>query len=183
MLRYARRTAWSAAALPARLRPASAGRRLWMRRGSVPVVLHVLVEYVDLPEQLIRIRDPEFRLERIAALHTVLAPRFEARGLETMLNLHELVGGPDPDADVIQVSAMYRPPRHQREHDRRLVQLEFRVVAVGLCRFDAEQLLVERDRSCQVRHVQRGVELAHGLLHANAPARLNRNDRRAHTAS
>src|SRR5262249_45837417 len=79
-------------------------KRLDFRRRRMSAIVDVFVEHVDFPEGVIGIADPELGLERVATLDALLALGVKAGGLEPALNLDELFGVADTQADVIQMS-------------------------------------------------------------------------------
>src|SRR5262249_28989037 len=88
----------------------------------------------------------------------VLVLRADPRRSEALLRLPHLLGAGDAKAEVTERTARPRRPRHQREDDRRLLQLELGVVVVALGRRDAEEHTVELDGPAEVGHVQRQVK-------------------------
>ena len=127
---------------------------------GVAVFLDVFVEHVDLPHRVVGIVRPELRLQRITAGDAVFASRLNPRHFHATLNVDELVGCPHAQADMIEIAAVFgaRPGR-QRQDNRRLFDLELRVVRIRLRRLDPEQRAVERNRSREVRNVERNVKL------------------------
>ena len=65
---------------------------------------------------------------------------------------------------MIEVAAGAGPAGNQRQHERRLCQIELGVVRSDLCRLGSEQHAVERDGAVEIRDVERCVELAQGVV-------------------
>ena len=128
------------------------------------MIVDVVVKDVDFPERAVRIGDPELRLPRVTALDAFLPLGVEPGGLEAALNLDQLLGVSHAQPDVIEVAAGAGPAGNQRQHERRLRQIELGVVGSDLGRLGAEQHAVERDRAVEIRDVERGVELAQGVV-------------------
>jgi hypothetical protein len=128
------------------------------------VLIDILVEDVDLPERRIRISDPELRLPRVAALDAFLTFGAMAGRLEPLLDLDELLRGADAEPDVIQVAARARLARNERQHERRLGEVELRVVGAHLGRLRAEQRPIEGDRAAEIGHVERRVEFPQSVI-------------------
>ena len=120
---------------------------------------HVLVEDVDLPQRLVGVAHPELGLLRVAALDAVLALGVHPGQLEPALDGDQFLAVPHPEPDVVQVPARGRPARNQREHQRRLGDVELGVVVLDLGRLGTEQHPVERNRPGDVGDVQRSVKL------------------------
>ena len=128
------------------------------------MIVDVVVKDVDFPERAVRIGDPELRLPRVAALDAFLPFGVEPGRLEAALNLDQLLGAAHAQPDVIEVAAGAGPAGNQRQHQRRLCQIELGVVGSDLGRLGSEQDAVERDGAVQVRDVERCVELAQALI-------------------
>src|SRR5262249_41619579 len=129
-------------------------------RRRMPAIDDILVEYVDFPERPIGIGDPEFGLQRVTALDAFLTLGVQAGRFEAPLNLDELIGVANAQADVVQMPPGAGTTRYQRQHERWFGQLELCVVRAGLRGLGSEEDAVERNRSIQIGHVERRVELA-----------------------
>jgi hypothetical protein len=128
------------------------------------MLVDVVVKDVDFPERAVGIGDPEFRLPRVTAVDALLSLGVKPGGLEATLNLDELLRVSHAQPHVIQVAACAGPARNQRQHERRLCQIELGVVRSDLGRLGAEEHAVERDGAAEVCHAERCVELAQGVV-------------------
>ena len=125
-------------------------------------MVDVLIERVDFPQRLIRVGDPELGLPGVAALHALLAPRVQAGLFEAHLHGDQGGGIGHTEAEVIERSAGTLRRRLQRQHQRRIVQLELGVIGAALGRLAAKQDAIEGDRSLQVGDVERQMKADRG---------------------
>src|SRR5580692_9092444 len=75
------------------------------RLGMSPVaraVRAVRLQDVELPQRLVRILNPEFRLSRVTAFDPLLPNACQAGDLESALEIHKFLGARQPKSDVIE---------------------------------------------------------------------------------
>src|SRR5262245_3071665 len=75
------------------------------RNGAVSTFVDIFVEDINLPKHPIGVGDPELRLPRIAALHTLLALAHDACGFEPSLNIYQFIRGSHAQSGMVDVSA------------------------------------------------------------------------------
>src|SRR5262245_44477408 len=75
------------------------------RNGAVPTFVDIFVEDINLPQHPIRVGDPELRLPRITALHSLLALARDACGFEPSLNVYQFIRVSHAQPGMVDVSA------------------------------------------------------------------------------
>src|SRR5262249_32869356 len=108
----------------------------------------------------------------VTALYSLLALSPDARGFQSALYRHESFSVAETETRVIKGATGGHARRLQRQHQRRIVQLELGVIGPPLGRSHAEQHGVERYRPVQVRDIQGKVE-SDGRRHRQCLAHEN----------
>src|SRR5262249_48063090 len=75
------------------------------RNSAVATFFDIFVKDINLPQHPIRVGDPELRLPRIAALHSLLALAHDACGFEPSLNIYEFIRVAHAQSGMVDVSA------------------------------------------------------------------------------